>query len=111
MALPTGGTLTCCGDEPYRECAKPYAENAGWLLHEAFCLYADRERFKPYEKHHSTVKDAAESAEDLKAKNLVLYHTVDSDLGTRKARFIEEAARHYSGNILVPDDMEQIVIG
>lgn len=110
MALPTGGTLTCCGDEPYRECAKPYAENAGWLLHEAFCLYADRERFKPYEKHHSTVKDAAESAEDLKVKNLVLYHTVDSDLGTRKARFIEEAARYYSGNILVPDDMESIEI-
>ncbi|MBR2811281.1 MAG: ribonuclease Z, partial [Solobacterium sp.] len=25
--------LTCCGDEPYSECEKAYAENSEWLLH------------------------------------------------------------------------------
>ena len=39
-------------------------------LHEAFCLYEDADRFKPYEKHHSTVKDACEAAQKLHVENL-----------------------------------------
>ena len=27
-----------------------YAENSKWLLHEAFCLYSQADRFSPYEK-------------------------------------------------------------
>lgn len=60
-----GEKLTCCGDEPYHEYEMPYAKNSKWLLHEAFCLYSQADRFKPYEKHHSTVKDACELAERL----------------------------------------------
>ena len=37
-----------------------YVRGSDWLLHEAFCLYAERDIWKPYEKHHSTVKDACE---------------------------------------------------
>ena len=48
-----------------------------WLLHEAFCLYAQADIHKPYEKHHSTVKDACQMAETLKVENLLLYHTED----------------------------------
>ena len=51
---------------------EPYVKGSDWLLHEAFCLYDERDRFKPYEKHHSTVKDAAELAESLQIPNLVL---------------------------------------
>ena len=41
MELEAGGKerLTCCGDEPLKECGYPYAEGARWLLHEAFCLH------------------------------------------------------------------------
>ena len=38
------------------------------------------ERFRPYEKHHSTVRDACVLAEKLSAKHLVLWHTEDKDL-------------------------------
>lgn len=60
-----GKKLTCCGDEPYCEEEKVYAENADVLLHEAFCLYEERDFRHPYEKHHSTVKDACELAQNF----------------------------------------------
>ena len=51
MDMGNGEKLTCCGDEPYNECEKKYAENSKWLLHEAFCLYDQADVFHPYEKH------------------------------------------------------------
>lgn len=45
------------------------------MMCEAFCLYADRDDFKPYEKNHSTALDAGKLAEELGIKNLILYHT------------------------------------
>ena len=62
---------------------RQYAEGADWLMSEAFCLYEDREQFQPYEKHHSTVLDAARLAEKLGTKNLILYHAEDRTLETR----------------------------
>jgi len=43
---------------------KEYVINSDYLMHEAFCLYRDKDIFRPYEKHHSTVKDACELAEN-----------------------------------------------
>ena len=76
----------------------------------AFCLYADRERFQPYEKHHSTVLDAARTAESLHARTLILYHTEDRTLATRRARYTAEAQSVFSGTIIVPDDLERIAL-
>lgn len=106
--LPGGQTLVCLGDEPYNEKNRPYVEGADWMLCEAFCLYKDRGIFKPYEKHHSTALDAGQLAEQLKVKNLLLYHTEDKTLDTRKAAYTEEAARAFSGTVYVPDDLERI---
>ena len=39
--------LTCAGDEPYNPVCRPFVEGSDWLLHEAFCLYSEREIFKP----------------------------------------------------------------
>ncbi len=104
--LSDGSKLTCCGDEPYNVSCETYVKNSDWLLHEAFCLYSERERFKPYEKHHSTVKDSCELAESMNIKNLVLYHTEDSDILHRKERYTEEGAACYTGNLHIPDDGE-----
>lgn len=105
-----GKKLTCCGDEPYNECEKKYAKGSTWLLHEAFCLYSEAEIFSPYEKHHSTVKDACELAETLGVKNLLLYHTEDKNIHDRKKLYLAEGKQYYRGNLYVPDDMEQIVL-
>ena len=100
--------LTCLGDEPYNDGCEEYAKGADWLLSEAFCKYEDRDIFKPYEKHHSTCKEAAELAQKLGAKNLVLYHTEDKTIETRKKAYSEEAKQYFTGNIYVPDDLEVI---
>lgn len=108
MDLGNDEKLTCCGDEPYNECEYQYAYNSKWLLHEAFCLYSEKNIFHPYEKHHSTVKDACELANRLNIHNLLLYHTEDKNITNRKELYIKEGQKYYCGNILVPNDLESI---
>lgn len=102
--------LACCGDEPCHESGESYVFASEWLMHEAFCLYSEREKFRPYEKHHSTVRDACELAQRLRVKNLLMYHTEDSDLMHRKERYTEEAKKYFAGNVFIPDDMESLTL-
>ena len=101
-------TMNCLGDEPYSSLCREYVEGADWLLSEAFCLYEDRERFQPYEMNHSTVQDTARLAEELKVKNLILYHTEDKTLESRRERYTAEAESVFHGRVFVPDDLEWI---
>lgn len=105
-----GKMVTCLGDEPFHEVERKYAVNSDYLLCEAFCLYEDREVFKPYEKHHSTALDAGRLADELSVKNLILYHTEDASLSTRKERYGKEAEKNFHGKVYVPDDLERIII-
>lgn len=105
-----GKVLTCLGDEPYNPQCEQYAKNADWLLAEAFCKYGDREIFKPYEKNHSTAREAGELAQQLGIKNVVLYHTEDKTLATRREEYAAECREGFGGNIFVPDDLEAIVL-
>ena len=104
----SGRRLVCFGDEPCTEETARYAESCTWMLHEAFCLYEERERYKPYEKHHSTVKEACQTAEKLGIRNLVLYHTEDDDLPSRKKRYTKEGKQYFGGNLYVPEDLESL---
>ena len=111
LKLTCGKKLTFLGDEPYRgEYTNSYVLGTDWLLSEAFCRYADRDIFHPYEKHHATVKEACETAKMLEVKNLVLYHTEDSQLERRKEIYCKEGCEYYDGNIYVPYDLEKIVL-
>ena len=108
LSLADGRLLCCLGDEPYNpECSAPIHQ-ADWVLSEAFCLYGDRERFKPYEKHHSTVLDAAKLAQQHNIPHLVLWHTEDATLDNRKQLYTAEARQAYLGDLYVPDDLEVI---
>ncbi len=108
VILPEGKSLVCHGDEPYHDRNEKYARGCDWFLCEALCLYTDREQFHPYEKSHSTAIDAGATAQELEVKNLLLYHTEDTHLATRRANYTAEAARSFSGNIYVPDDLDTI---
>ena len=100
--------LACLGDEPYNEQNRRCIVGADWMMCEAFCLYADRDTFKPYEKCHSTALDAGKLAEELGVKNLILYHTEEKTLANRKENYTREAAENFKGRIFVPDDLEVI---
>lgn len=106
--LPDGQRLCCLGDEPYDARSERYARDCDWLLHEAFCLERDAAQFRPHEKHHSTALEAGQLAHDLGVKHLVLYHTEDTHLTTRRPSYTAEAAARYDGPIHVPDDIETI---
>lgn len=100
--------MVFCGDEPLAEILAEKAYGCDWLLHEAFCLYSERDIFKPYEKAHSTVKDACELAEHLRCNNLLLFHTEDSHINERKELYTKEGILYYSGKLYVPNDRESI---
>lgn len=102
------GRLVCLGDEPCAKHIEPFLDNAYLVMHEAFCLYEERDIFKPYEKHHSTAKDAAILAQAHGVKNLVLYHTEENHLPNRKELYTNEAQEFYNGNVFVPEDLESI---
>ena len=108
IRLDNGQKLACAGDEPYNENCEAYIAGSTWLLHEAFCLYRDREKFQPYEKHHSTVKEACQLAQQLNIPHLVLWHTEDKLLAVRKEEYTKVGQQYYHGNLLVPDDGEII---
>lgn len=106
--LSDGQRFTCCGDEPFNERCMDYVKGSDWLTHEAFCLYSQRERFKPYEKHHSTVKDACELAQALGIKNLILWHTEDKNIAQRQELYLQEGQPYFSGRLFVPEDQSVI---
>lgn len=108
LDLGDGRRLTCCGDEPYNEREEVYAKGSDWLLHEAFCLNGQADIFHPYEKHHSTVKDACELAEKLGVKNLLLYHTEDKNIKRRQELYRAEGEQYFHGNLWIPEDLDVI---
>jgi ribonuclease Z len=71
--MPSGTTVSFLGDEPFNEANRQIVLGSDWLMHEVFCLYADREKLRPYEKRHSTALDAGRNASSLHVKNLILY--------------------------------------
>lgn len=97
-------------DEPYKECEREYAEHSKWLLHEAFCLHSQADIFHPYEKSHSTVKDACEIASVLGVENLVLYHTEDKNIRNRRELYMAEGTEYFKGNLIVPEDLEEMIL-
>lgn len=103
-----GKKICFAGDEPYNKDCFKYVDGSNWLLHEAFCLYEQREIFKPYEKHHSTALDAAKLAKDLGVDTIVLWHTEEKNLINRKELYTKEAKSIFDGTIYVPDDLEVI---
>ena len=103
-----GKRLVFGGDEPLRGALLASAQDAKYLIHDAFCLEKDRERYRPQEIGHSTVKDAAQTAQTIRAKNLILVHTEDATFGERKSLYTQEAREFFDGNVIVPDDLEVV---
>ena len=100
--------LAFCGDMPLTR--KDAVFNCEWLLHEAYCLDKEEQQFKAHFKNHSTVKDAAEIATLVNAKNLIMWHSVDNRIETRKLEFTQEAKQYFNGNVYAPNDLEVIEI-
>ena len=106
LEYDNGKKLVFAGDEPLKETGKKYSKNVDWLLSEAFCLFNEEPKFHAYQYQHQTVKEASMIAQDLKVKNLLIWHTEDQTGKKRKERYTEEAKQFYKGNVWVPEDGE-----
>lgn len=98
------------GDETLNPILNERIKGADYVMHEAFCLDSEENIFHAYEKNHSTALSTAKVMNDLKVKNLILYHTEETHGNDRKKIYTEEAQSVFDGNIIVPNDMEIIII-
>lgn len=101
-------TFMFLGDETLKEELYDMVRGADFVMHEAFCLDSEADIFHPYEKNHSTALSAASIMEKLNVKNVLLYHTEDNLGKGRKEAYTKEAQSVYSGNVIVPDELEVI---
>ena len=108
VELLNGKTITYIGDEPNNPECEQNAKGVDYLMHEALCLEAEEEKYHPHKISHSTVKDAADWGVALAVPKLILHHTEDRAMETRKARYTAEAKQYYNGTVFVPDDLEII---
>ena len=106
--LNCGKTLAFLGDVPCSKNVYSRIENLDWVLHEAMCLEEDKNIIKPHEKNHSTVKDVSIIMNSLNINNLLLWHCIDNNIKMRKEMFTKEAKQYFSGNVYVPDDLDEI---
>lgn len=106
--LNNGKIFTFLSDVPCSQKNYEKIENTDWVCHEVFCMESEEELFHPHQINHSTVKDVAENMQNLGVKNLVLYHTKDNCIEKRKESYTKEAKEYFSGNVYVPDDLEEI---
>lgn len=106
--LSNGRRLVALGDESITPRNIDYCRGADYVICGAFCCHADAERFRPYEKHHHTVRDVAVLANDACVKTIVLVHCEDTDLGNRENKYRLEASQHFPGAVIVPTDLSTI---
>lgn len=108
--LNNGKTLAFLGDEPLDEKLYEDVKNMDYLLHESFCLETESDKYKPREKNHDTVKSASIKAQNIGAKNLILWHTQENLGEGRKEAYTKEAKENFNGNVYVPNDLDQIIL-
>lgn len=102
--------LIFLGDETINPILNDRVRNADYVMHESFCLDSEENIFHAYEKNHSTAKSVANVMNELNVKNLILYHTEESHKENKKELYEKEAKEVFDGNVIVPNDMEEIEI-
>lgn len=110
MKTKNNVTFTFLGDEPYNDSEEKYARGVDYLVHEAYCKEADKEKYDPYSKNHSTLKDACENFNKLDAKTLIITHTEDNLGDKRGPQYRHEAMVDHKTHAMVPDDLETIFL-
>lgn len=107
--LNNGKKLIFLGDETCNPILYNRLKKADYVMHEAFCLDEEEKIFKAYEKNHSTVKSVCKTMQTLNIKNLILYHTEDTH-ENKKELYTKEAKKYFLGNVIVPNDLEEIIL-
>ena len=104
--IESGGMVVVfSGDTTYSPNLVEAAQGADLLIHEA--LGADNDYERVLDRLHSTSGDAARSAEQSSAKQLIITH-IDNAFHQDQTPLLEDAARHYTGPISAAYDLYRI---
>lgn len=109
LKLENNKSLIFLGDETCNPKLYKRIKNKDYVMHEAFCLDSDNSYPNIVKEHHATVKKVCEMLAPLNIKNLILYHTEDSHKN-KKELYEKEAKKHFNNNIIVPVDLEEIIL-
>jgi ribonuclease Z len=105
--LTTGKSIVFSGDTRPTPSVRNLARNATLLVHEATYLEEKSDLAANY--GHSTATEAAQLAREADVDTLCLVH-FDLKEGNLPSDFKDEAARTFSGEIIIPDDMTTLEI-
>ena len=109
MTIDNQKTFTFIGDEACSNETQKYIKDSCWLFADAYMAGEEAKKYNPIEKHsHSSVQYISQLAEKSNVKNLILSHTIDTNLKQRKEIFTKDAEKYYNGNVYVPDDLEKL---
>jgi len=108
MGPPRPGRRICyTGDtRPVEDRIGEIAGGADLLIHDA--TFDDRDRDRAEEVHHSTAGEAGAAAAALGVRTLALVHI--SPRYTSTAGHVEDAKRHFSGEVIAPSDLSMLEI-
>lgn len=109
ILFDNGVSLVSLGDEALTESNCNSSRGADYLICGAFCRYADRHIFHPYEKHHLTVRDVAAIADKSDIKHLIIYHSEDASDDKQK-NYTAEASQYFKGHIIIPSDLDSFIL-
>lgn len=107
MEIAPNKKFTFIGDESCQEETKKYVNNSEWLFADAYKPYL-KESEKERKYRHSTVGYTCQICQEQNVKNVILSHTLDSDLKNRKSLYTGIGKKYFDGNVFVPDDLEVI---
>jgi len=102
-----GMSVVFSGDTRYNPELVKASEGARLLIHEAF--RTDEEKETAAHHGHATAGEAARSATEAGAAELVLTH-LDSGYHTNPQPLLDDAKAHFSGPISAATDLQQITI-
>lgn len=109
LKLENNKSLIFLGDETCNPKLYKRLENKEYVMHEAFCLDNDNSYPDIVKEHHATVKKVCETLKPLNIKNLILYHTEDSHKN-KKELYEQEGEKYFNNNVIVPIDLEEIIL-
>ncbi|HMA05245.1 MAG TPA: ribonuclease Z [Methanomicrobiales archaeon] len=108
MGPPRAGRRICyTGDtRPVEDRIREIAGGADLLIHDA--TFDDRDRERAEEVHHSTAGEAGAAAAALGVRTLALVHI--SPRYTTTVAHVEDARRHFTGEVIAPADLVMLDI-
>jgi ribonuclease Z len=101
----SGDTLPCDGLDHLVDGVDVYVQT---VIRRALVEQVPVPRFLDILDYHSDVEQAAETAKRAGVKTLVLNHCVPTPQPGTEHEWIEEAARHFDGTILLADDLLKV---